>query len=141
MTVATWQDVAVALGRPTSAFNTEQQAQIGHWLNGVELLIVGRLGAVEQLDVATVKYVEAEAVAEKVRRGGEGGASSVSVSVDDATVTRRWENTPVSSSDIWDELWSMLDPTAGDGAYSTRPAFEPDTSPQDTWVTTTEPAP
>lgn len=141
MAVATWEDVAVALGRPTSAFTPEQQAQVTHWLNGIELLIIGRLGPVADLDPAAVKYVESEAVAAKVRRVGDGGASSVSVSVDDGTVTRRWENAPVSSSDIWDELWSLLDPKAGDGAYSTRPGFVADRVRPDAWVTTTDTLP
>lgn len=126
MAVATWQDVAVALGRPTSDFTVDQQGQITYWLNGIELLIKSRLGAVANLDQDVLKYVETEAAAQKVRRGAEGGASSVSVSIDDGTVTRRYEGGAVSDGDVSDAWWDMLDPTRGASGWSTRPGFEPD---------------
>jgi hypothetical protein len=50
MAVATWEDVAVALGRPTSDFTADQQAQLTYWLNGVELFIKNRLGVIADLD-------------------------------------------------------------------------------------------
>lgn len=124
MAVATWQDVAVALGRPASDFTVDQQAQLTYWLNGVELFIVARLGPVAELDQPSVKFVETEAAAEKSRRLSEGGASSVSVSVDDGTVTRRFE--PVTADDITDGWWNLLDPAGASSAWSTRPSFEPD---------------
>jgi hypothetical protein len=129
--VATWQEVAVALGRPTSDFTADEQAQISWWLNGVELFIVNRLGAVAELDQATVKYVEVEAVAAKVERAKHKGASSVTVNVDDGGVTRRFES-PVSADDITDEWWDLLGPESG--AFSTRPYFEPDELEVDSWA-------
>jgi hypothetical protein len=133
--VATWQEVAVALGRPTSDFNADQQAQIAWWLDGVELFIVSRLGLVAELDAATVKYVEVEAVAAKVGRSSSGGASSITVNVDDGGVTRRFES-PVTAGDITDEWWTLLDPTISAGAYSVRPGFEPDATSDilDSWT-------
>lgn len=108
MAVATWQDVAVALGRPSTAFTADQQAQVGYWLDGVELLIRSRLGAIEALDSEVVRYVETEVVAEKARPflATTDGATSVSVALDDGTVTRRYES--VRASDVTSELWGLF---------------------------------
>lgn len=124
MAVATWQDVAVALGRPASDFNADQQAQITYWLNGVELLIKSRLGRVDALDQDVLKMVETEAVASRFRRLSDGGASSITVAVDDGSVTRRYET--VSADEITDAWWNMLDPSLNASGWSTRPGFEPD---------------
>ena len=115
MAVATWQDVAVALGRPSSDFNADQQAQITYWLNGVELFIKNRLGPVVDLDQDTVAYVETEVAASKARYLSEGGASSITVSVDDGTVTRRFES--IKASDITDDLWAQFGSAYGGSAY------------------------
>lgn len=124
MAVATYEDVEVALGRLIST--EAEQAQVEWWLSGVELLIISKLGPVADLDQDVVKYVEVEAVAAKVRRGATGDASSITVTVDDGGVTRRYEN-PVSADDITDEWWGLLDPDVGGGAFSVRPYFVPDT--------------
>jgi hypothetical protein len=115
--VATYEDVEVALGRPIST-NAEQQ-QVEWWLTGVELFIVKRLGAVADLDETTVKYVEVEAVVAKADRAGR-KESSVTVAVDDGTVTRRYEN-PVTASDITDEWWGLLEPGADAEAFTISP--------------------
>ncbi len=128
MTVATYEDVGVALGR--SITETAEQAQIDHWLTGVELAIVAKLGPVAGLDAETVKYVEAEAVAEKFRRRGR-AESSVTVSVDDGSVTRRYDQ-PAGAQDITDEWWSLLTPADDSHAaftispYSQRQTQVPD---------------
>lgn len=116
MAVATWQEVAVALGRPSSDFNADQQAQITWWLNGVELFITSRLGAVAALTQTTVKQVEVEAVAEKVRRSGR-SESSITVSVDDGSVTRRYENR-VTAADITDDMWALFGSAYTGSAYT-----------------------
>lgn len=108
MTVAIWQDVAIALGRPADSVSPETQAQITHWLNGIELLIKDRLGPVDLLDPEAVSFVETEAVAEKVRRGAAGGATSITTAVDDGSVTRRYEPAGISANDITDQWWSLL---------------------------------
>jgi hypothetical protein len=118
--VAIWQDVATALGRSTSAFPAEQQNQITYWLNGIELLIRNRLGAVDALDQDLLAYVETEAVAEKVRNAGEDGAESVTVSVDDGSVTRRFKR-GVAASDITDDWWELLAPAETSGAFTINP--------------------
>lgn len=122
MAVATYQDVATVLGR---LIDTEtEQAQVDWWLDGIELFIRKRLGDLADLDDAAVRYVEAEAVAEKVRRNGT-SESSITVSVDDGSVTRRFDN-PVSAEDITDEWWNLLDPSSDAASASIRPGFEPD---------------
>ncbi len=133
MSVATYEDVAVALGRPIST-QTEQD-QVNWWLSGVELFIKARLGDVALLDQDVLRYVEVEAVAAKVSRHGT-RESSISVAVDDGTVTRRYEN-PVSAGDITDEWWNLLDAGEASGVYSIRPGFESDAA---RWPVSTPPA-
>ena len=119
MAVATYEDVAVALGRPIST--EAEQDQVEWWLNGVELFIAARLGDVADLNQDAVRYVEVEAVVAKINRAGR-AESSITVSVDDGSVTRRYES--VTAGDITDEWWGLLGTDAG--AFSIRPYFEPD---------------
>lgn len=102
MAVATYEDVAVELGRPIST--PEEQAQVTWWLNGVELIIAAELGDVSLLDQDALKLVEVAVVSGKIRALGE---SSVTISVDDGSVTRRFEGS-VSKGDITDEWWDLL---------------------------------
>lgn len=122
MAVATYTDVAVALGRPIST--VAEQGQVEWWLNGVELFIAARLGAVAALNETVVKYVEVEAVVAKIQRAGR-SESSITVAVDDGSVTRRYENA-VTASDITDEWWQLLDPDTNTATASIRPSFEAD---------------
>ncbi|MEO6509448.1 MAG: hypothetical protein ABIO16_00545 [Nocardioides sp.] len=131
MAVASVEDVETALGRPIST--DAEQAQVDWWLTGVELFIAARLGLVADLNEDLVKYVEVEAVASKIRRSGT-AESSITVSVDDGSVTRRYENA-VSSGDITDDLWHLLSPNTG--SSSIRPGFDADTA---MWPVTTVPA-
>lgn len=119
MTVATWQEVAVALARPSSDFSTDQQDQITWWLTGVEMLVRGRLGDITLLDQDVLKYVEVEAVAEKVRRHGT-RESSITVSADDGSVTRRYEN-QVDAADVNDAWWELLSPATTTDAFTINP--------------------
>lgn len=122
MAVATYAEVAVALGRPIS--DAAEQAQVEWWLDGVELFIVARLGDVTLLDQTVVKYVEVEAVVAKIQRAGR-SESSITVAVDDGSVTRRYESA-VTASDITDEWWTLLDPNDNTASASIRPGFESD---------------
>lgn len=106
MAVASWEEVAVALGRPSSDFTEDEQAQIEWWLDAVELIIAQRLGDVSTLDQDVLKLVEVEVVADKVRNSGV-AESSITVSVDDGSVTRRYEN-PMAYDDIADKWWDLL---------------------------------
>lgn len=117
MTVATYEDVGVALKRTIT--DEAEIAQIEWWLTSIEMLIRGRLGDVTLLDQEILKYVEVEAVAEKVRRHGT-RESSITVTADDGSVTRRYEN-QVSDSDITDTWWELLAPAATSGAFTINP--------------------
>jgi hypothetical protein len=64
MTVATVEDVAVAIGRPIS--DSAQVAQVEYWLGLAEIIIEARLGDVSLLDQNRLRYVETEAVAAKL---------------------------------------------------------------------------
>jgi hypothetical protein len=132
MAVATYFDVEVALGR--SITSPSEQDQVEWWLDGVELFVTARLGAVAGLNQTIVKYVEVEAVVAKIQRAGR-AESSVTVAVDDGSVTRRYENA-VSASDITDEWWQLLDPDSGTPTASIRPSFDADTAQ---WAVRTPP--
>lgn len=122
MATATYQDVGIALARPISV--PAEQAQITYWLDGVELLIQARFGSIENLNQEILLYVETEAVVAKVRRSGT-TESSITVAVDDGSVTRRYD-AGLSAGDIADEWWNLLDPNSDTGTGSIRPYFEPD---------------
>lgn len=124
MAVATYADVSVALGRPIST--TAEQDQVEWWLAGVELFITARLGDVTALDQTAVLYVEVEAVVAKIQRAGR-SESSITVAVDDGSVTRRYENA-VTASDITDEWWQLLAPGLDAASASIRPGFDVDTA-------------
>jgi len=132
MTVATYADVEVSLGRSISI--QSERLQVEWWLQGIEHIIAGRLGDVSALDQDVLKYVEVEAAVAKVNRNGR-GESSVTVSVDDGTVTRRYEN-QVSAGDITDAWWHLLDSDSNTGTASIRPSFEADTAQ---WAVSTPP--
>lgn len=113
MAAATYEDVGVALRRTIS--DEAEQAQIEHWLTGAEMAIRSRLGDPALLDQDVLAYVEAEAVAERVRRAGR-EESSITVSVDDGSVTRRYD--AMTPTDIGTDLWSLLSPARSGSAYT-----------------------
>ena len=118
MAVATYEDVAIAIGRPIS--DSTEQAQVGYWLNSVELQVRARLGDVAALDQDILKYVETEAVAAKMQNPN----GYQSETIDDYTYRYGNETRRVQ---ILDEWWQMLDPDSGAASASVRPGFEPDT--------------
>jgi hypothetical protein len=130
--VATYGDVEVSLGRPIST--AAEQQQVEWWLTGLEHVLAHRLGDLSELDQDVLLYVEVEAAVAKILRR-DNRETSVTVSVDDGSVTRRYE--AASAGDVMDEWWALLSPAVDSGAgFSTRPAFEPDTSPslEDLWA-------
>lgn len=117
MALATWQNVAIALGRPSDSVTADQQAQLTYWLNGVELLIKSRLGPIADLDQDVVRYVETEVVAGKARPHLlNGGATSVTVTADDGTVTERYPS--IKPADITGDLWAMFNNGTTSTAYT-----------------------
>lgn len=126
MTVATVSDVSIALGRPIS--DDVEVAQVGYWLDAVELLIGARLGDVALLDQAALRYVEVEAVVARMLNPN----GYQSETIDDYTYRYGSESRRIA---ILDEWWALLDPDAGGGAFSVRPGFEADTTSDilDSW--------
>lgn len=119
MSVVTYMDVGLSLGRPITDDN--EQAQVSQWIDDAELLIEARLGDVSLLNQDRLKYVVREAVVARLRNP-EGYSSE---SIDDYTYRMPAESRRVT---ILPEWWNMLDPNSGSGAFSARPYFETDTS-------------
>ena len=135
MAVATYEDVAVALGRPIST--EAEQAQVEWWLSGVELFIIAPPRAVSPSSTRTVVQV----------RRGRGRCredpprtvrdeSSITVSVDDGSVTRRYENA-ISAERHHRRVVEPARPGHRHRPVSVRPYFEPDTV---RWPVSTPPA-
>ena len=111
-------DVATSLGRPLSG--STEEAQINMWIADARTLIRARLGDLDALDQDVLDYVVREAV---VARASRPRASSRTVSVDDASVTERFDTAEVSISDEW---WDLLSPATQSRAFSTRPSSQAD---------------
>lgn len=132
MAYATIADVSTRLGRPLSG--TAETDQVAAWLDDVEALIAARftrLGLVFATEVAagapsvgTVVRIEADAVIRRMANPLP-GRTSTTRSVDDASVTDRWEAT---SAGGWlvDSDWNDLLPVSSGAAFSTRPGFVTD---------------
>lgn len=139
MTYAQVSDVAKRLGRPIS--DQAEIDQVTAWLEDVESIIVERFTraglvlstqiALNNPSLASVVRVESDAVIRRIYQPLP-GRTSTTRSVDDASVTDRWEG---SGSYDWltDGEWSDLLPSVTAGAFSTRPGFEPDRSPHFPW--------
>lgn len=138
MAFATVLDVATELGRPASS--DAESDQWDAWLERVERTIrrgFRRAGAdldesIEAGDLETGDVVDVEVarVVDKVQNPNA-GQTSVTRTVDDATITYRREGAASSNPlDLSEVEWDGLLPSnANDGAFSTRPGFEPDTEP------------
>ena len=115
MAVATYDDVAVAIGRPITDSN--EQARVEYWLNAAELQIRARLGDVADLDQDAVKFVETEAAA--ARLSNPDGYQYEAI--DDYRYGMPSESRQVT---ILDEWWGLLSPASGGSAYSI-PMYSP----------------
>lgn len=129
MAVATFEDVAVALGRPIA--EVAEQQQVTYWLNGAEMVIASRLGDVSLLDQDVLTYVEVEAVVAKMLNP----SGFQSETVDDYTYRFGAETRRVT---ILDEWWELLTPNSSSDAFSIRPFGEPGWAEPDAWISTTE---
>lgn len=120
----TIDDVAVALGRPSVDLGSPEGLQWALWIKDARLLIGARLGDLAGLDQDILDYVVLQAVISQVRKPDD--ATSISVQVDDAQVSRRYASS-TGRVTILDDWWSLLDPGRGtSGAFSVRPGFQPD---------------
>jgi hypothetical protein len=133
MTYATVQDVAARLGREIT--DPLEVAQVEAWLEDVEDQITARFLraalvladqlALEDPTLGTVVRVEANAVIRRMQNPAD-GRTSVTRSVDDASITERYESDSVAVG-LTDSDWLDLLGSGSDvGAFSTSPGFEPD---------------
>lgn len=114
MTATTYEDVAVALGRPIT--ESAEIAQVNWWISSAELQIKTRLGDLTLLDQEVLKYVIVEAVTAKAQNP-DGAASE---SVDDYRYQLPAESRRVT---ILDEWWNMLRPGSKRArAFSVQPS-------------------
>ena len=141
MAYATLTDVSTRLGRPIS--DATEVAQVSAWLDDVESTIAARFLRAG-LDVATsiangtptlatVIRVESEAVIRRIYQPLP-GRTSTTRSVDDASVTDRWESAQASSGWLTDADWTDLLPLSTSAAFSTRPGFETDDITATVWL-------
>lgn len=132
MTYAVVSDVEARLGRSIS--DPLEMGQVEAWLDDVEDIIAARFtryGLVLATQVtagdpteATVIRIEAEAVIRRIQNPVT-GLTSVTRSVDDASITERREGGDVGW--LTEADWEALLPTFESAAFSTRPGFETDT--------------
>jgi len=128
-------DVSTRLGRPIS--DSDEVAQVLAWVGDVEALIAARFArsgldflsqvALLNPSVETVARIVSDAVIRRIYQPLP-GRTSTTRSIDDASVTDRWES-GVQSSGGWltDAEWfDLLPVSASSAAYSTRPGFEAD---------------
>lgn len=120
-------DIGTALGR---TLTTSEADQVNQWIGDARMLIGARLGDLALLDQSALDYVVREAVVARLRNP-EGFQSE---SIDDYTYRHGVETRRVT---ILPEWWELLSPMTNSGAFSTRPTFEADATP-DPWTTTTE---
>ena len=117
---ASADDIGEHLGRPLTE---TERAQVERWLGWLEADIARRLpGAM--IDAPTANRVLVESVAAYM--ANPSGAASVSVAVDDGSMTRRYERGCVGRVAILPELWADLGLTEGRTAFTIRPSYEPD---------------
>lgn len=121
MTVTPAQ-VANTLGRSAPSAGSKSFKQWTMWIGDARLIIQSRLGDLTALDQETLDYVVREAVAERARNTREDGTTSKTVTVDDGTVTKRWEESKPSQLVIIDTWWDLLTPGVEDrGAFNILP--------------------
>lgn len=120
-------DIEAAYGHSLTSAQTTQVLQ---WIADAELLINARLGAdkMATIDPDLYAFVVRQAVLRRLERAEAGSASSTTVSVDDASVTRRYdEGRPTGGAYWWflTEWWELINPSES-AAFATRPTFESD---------------
>lgn len=128
MAYATATDVSDRLGRPLTDV---EQVQVAAWLEDVSSTIEARftrLGfvladrvAIDSPSLATLVRIESEVVIRRLSQPRPGGPSSVTRSIDDGSLTQRWERpTPWT---LTDEEWADLLPARLSSAFSIRPGW------------------
>lgn len=141
MAYAIADDVVIELGRAASS--AAETAQWNAWLDRVERAIERRFRgaglvladqvALNDPPVADVIDVEVAAVIRKIELVTREGRTSTTRSVDDASITDRWESDS-TGLDVSNDEWDSLLPGSDSQAFSTRPSFEPDRDGLDLWL-------
>lgn len=129
-------DVADELGRSRPEQDSATYRQWQKWIDTT----YGRVEAyraqhdLDEPEVSQLDYVVLMAVAGRAGQGGQpDGAQSVTRTIDDGTVTRRYTaDGPGVVIDL-DRWWSLLWPGSQSGAFTIQPYAAPDRSP-DPWV-------
>ena len=115
------QDVATTLQRQIT--DPAQVAAVELWIRQAMMQVRLRFGArVAELDPDAVDYAVLEAVAERFRAPSD-AVSSTSLAVDDATVTKRWEQRSGRSGampDAWLDWLAAQLPGGSGEAFSIR---------------------
>jgi hypothetical protein len=127
-------DVATELGRPTPDLLVTEQWQ--SWILRAYRLVENRFGSTKfaTLDGSIVDEVVMVAVSEHIRAWRDTTASQYTVTVDDGTVSRKYD-AGIGYLTIPDALWELLDPTLGlDGAFTITPYATPDTPTTEAWL-------
>lgn len=123
----TYEDIAVAAGRPSPIYGSIEQQQWDMWIGDALRLVHNRMDRLG-LDFGTlnaddVDYVVRESVKSVVLRPD--AATQVDVAVEDGRVSRRYQSS-TGRVEILPEWWLLLGVTESSGAFSIRPGFEPD---------------
>lgn len=110
-------DIATSIGRPLTP---EEVAQAEMWIADTRVIVShGRDGKshinLDQMDPPTLDMVVREAVSARILRPD--GAKQVSISVDDAQVSRTYD-AAAGKLYILDEWWDMLFPAQSPGAFT-----------------------
>lgn len=119
--------IAVALGRTAPAVDTSEYDQWEMWIGDALMLIearlvgtgTGQVASLDDLDQAKLDYVVREAVVAHVRHPED--ATSVSVDVDDGSVSKRYSSS-MGRVVIRDDWWELLSPATASRAFSIRPS-------------------
>ena len=123
------ENVAVEIGRPTPLSSVDD-ARFQSWIDQA-LYLIGKRYPIDSLDSADVDYVVLMAAAAHARNPEN--STQVDVSVDDASVSKRYSSS-LGRVSIWDDLWDLLDPAvSNDGAFTISPFGAPDRRGDGAW--------
>lgn len=123
--------VEVELSRALTPAETAQAEQrAGNAL----FLIRIRLGDdLTELNQKAIVIVLTEVLLGRIEATATSGLIEDSETIDDYTYRRKFSQA-TSRVNLLPEWWELLSPGRESGAFSTRPGFEPDRPPLDTWA-------
>lgn len=128
MMYATPEDVGFHLNRPLCDGET---AQVDMWIRWLEADIALKLPAPAVVDPTVAQRVIVQSIAAYL--DNPTAASEVQVSVDDASVTKRYRSSS-GRVQILPDLWADLGWTGDTGAFTVTPYGAVDTAATDAWT-------